>query len=109
MNEDKLTLDNICLCAVPEVFQRSLKEVLKNIRDTNTSAAAERTITLQFKFKPHSDRSGADITFSIKEGLAGIEPIKGVMYVAGKNETLKAYASDPRQEVLFTDQPSNTQ
>ena len=109
MDMEKLNLDNICLCAVPEVFQRSLKEVIKNIRDTNTPVATERTLTLQFKFKPYADRSGADVTLSVKEGLAGIEPVKGVMYLSGKNENLHAWPSDPRQEVLFTEQPSTKQ
>jgi hypothetical protein len=105
---EKLTLDNICGGAVPEVFQRGLAIILQNIRDPNTSPEEKRKLTLEFTFKPHSTRSGADITLKMTPTRLSLEPVTGVMYVSGKRDNLSAYPHDPRQDVLF-DQPSNKQ
>lgn len=105
---DELTLENICAGAVPEVFARSLKQLLKNIRDPNTDPEMKRTLTLEFQFKPHSDRSGADVVLTVKEKLASLVAVKGAMYVTSKGGELAAFPRDPRQEMLFHDEP-NTQ
>lgn len=109
MSAEKLTLDNICAGAVPEVFQRSLALVLQNIRDPNADADAKRTLTLEFTFKPHSDRAGADVSMIVKEKLATLPPVKGALFVSMKAGQLSAYPRDPRQEVLFRDEPASTQ
>jgi hypothetical protein len=109
MSAEKLTLDNICAGAVPEIFQRSLKLVLANIRDPNADADARRTLTLEFTFKPHSDRAGADVSMVVKEKLATLPAIKGAMFVSQKGGELNAYPRDPRQEALFRDEPASTQ
>ena len=106
---EKLTLDNICAGAVPEIFQRSLKAVLANIRDPNADGDAKRTLTLEFTFKPHSDRSGADVSMVVKEKLATLPCVKGALFVSQKGGELNAYPRDPRQEALFRDEPATSQ
>lgn len=105
---EKLTLENICGGAVPEVFRRSLDIVLRNIRDPNTDAEMKRKMSLEFTFAPHADRAGADVVLVVKEKLASLVTVKGAMYVSQKSGELAAYPRDPRQEVLFQDEPDTT-
>lgn len=109
MASEKLTLENICAGAVPEVFARSLQLVLANIRDPNADGEAKRTLTMEFTFKPHSDRSGADVSLIVKERLATLPAVKGALFVSSKGGKLEAYPRDPRQEMLFGDEPSTAQ
>jgi hypothetical protein len=100
-NLDSLTLDNICSGAVAERFQRSLQQILKNIRDVNAPAKSKRSLTMEFTFEPHVDRCGAEVSFKIKEKLVGDEVVKGNIYMAQNQNGLTAYPRDIRQEVLF--------
>lgn len=102
MDNKKLSLENICQGALPEVFHRSIESIIENIRDPNTDAEAKRTLTLEFVFTPHADRSGADVTLKTKEKLAGLQSVKGAIFVSRMDGKLAAYPNDPRQELLFT-------
>lgn len=101
MISEKLTLENVCGGALPELFKRHLAFMLKNIRDPNTDPGQKRTLTFELTFKPHSDRCGADVIIGVKEKLASTQPIKGAVYVSAINGELAAYPRDPRQEVMF--------
>ena len=108
-NLDKLTLENICNGAVPERFGRALTAILKNIRDPMAPAKQKRRMTLEFTFEPHTDRSGAEVMFAIKEKLAGDETVKGNIYMAcPPGGELTAYPKDPRQELLFATSDATT-
>jgi hypothetical protein len=109
MNLDELTLENICSGAVPERFKRALQSILENMRDPNSPAKAKRTLNLEFTFAPHVDRCGAEVTFKIKERLAGDEEVTGNIYMAATgNGGITAYPRDPRQEMLFAMSSTNS-
>lgn len=96
-----LGIENICGGAVPEVFERELREVLENIADRNTPADAKRTIVLEFQLAPFPDRSGASVAFHCKGKLAAISPVAGSVFFAKRGAVIEAYAHDPRQTQLF--------
>jgi hypothetical protein len=102
MTEDNaLNLDNICNGGVPEVFERELGEVLKNIADVNTDPEEQRKITFEFIFEPFKDRSGAMVRFRCKSKVAPVEEVAGQMFVQRRGVNLTAIAHDPRQARMF--------
>lgn len=107
METQTITLQTICHGGVPEVFERELSEVLKNIADPNTSPEKSRTITLKFVFKPSEDRTGAAIDFSCKAALQPVKMVKSTMYLSRHTGHLKAYVQDARQVALFDGQPDD--
>lgn len=99
-----LNIGNICHGAVPEVFDKAVMEIFKNMKDPNTVAEATRSLTIEFKFEPFKDRSGAQVTFAVKTKLTGIEPVQGTVFIAQtQNGGIRAFAKDPRQDALFTE------
>jgi hypothetical protein len=70
---DHLNIDNICSGAFREIFERELREVLKNIKDPNTPPQAKRTMSFTFTFKPFVDRSGAEIELYLETQLVGLK------------------------------------
>lgn len=110
MNPEVISLTTICHGGVPEVFERELSEVLKNIADPNTAPEKARTLTLKFTFKPTEDRSGAAIDFSCRASLQPVKMVKSNLYLSRQAGQLKAYASDHRQLSIpeSSDEPTNT-
>ena len=102
MQSEPVSLSNVCGGAVEEYFQRELDLILKNIADPNTNAEAARALTLEFKIKPFKDRSGAQVEFVCKSKMAGIETVKGTMFLQRTAAGVNAFAHDPRQARLFT-------
>ena len=51
-------IGNLCGGAIPEVFDRTLEQVMKNIADINCPAEQKREITLKISFKPVQKRHG---------------------------------------------------
>lgn len=101
MEPQTINLQTICHGGVPEIFERELAEVLKNIADPNTAPERPRTITLKFAFKPTEDRSGAAIDFTCKAALQPVKMVKSNLFLSRHTGQLKAYAQDQRQAVLF--------
>jgi hypothetical protein len=106
MQAELLSISNVCGGAVEEVFQRELDLVLKNIADPNTNPEAARAITLEFKIKPFKDRSGAQVEFACKSKMAGIDTVKGTMFLQRSGNSVTAVAHDPRQARLFNPAPA---
>jgi hypothetical protein len=104
----QLTLNNICQGAVPEVFAREVRSVLENIADINTSADGKRKIVLTFEFEPTADRRSATVSFQCTSKTLSVEVKVGTIYFAKRSGRMEAYASDPRQEVLFGEEPTNS-
>ena len=71
--QNEISLTTICHGAVPEIFERELRDVMANILDPNTSAEKTRKLTLTFMIKPLEDRSGAAVEFSCR---ATLQPVK---------------------------------
>ena len=100
-----LTLGTICGGAAEEVFAREFAEVLKNMVDPNTPAASAREIILKFRFKPLSDRSGAEVTFACASKLAPVDIVKSSIFLSRGGGQLAAFAPDTRQTPLFIEEP----
>lgn len=105
MEQEPLTLVNICGGAVDEVFQRELEQVLSNISDVNTDAESKRKVTLEFTFEPFEDRSGAKVSFQCKSKTMPVNAVKGTVFFSRKGATLIAVPHDPKQARLFNQSP----
>jgi hypothetical protein len=103
-----LNIGNICGGAVPEVFDREIKEVLENIADVNTEAEAKRQITLTFDFAPGPDRRSAIVRFSCKSKGAPVNSVAGTVFFSKKIGGMQAFTEDPRQAALFAKEPPAT-
>lgn len=101
MNETEISIGTICGGTVPEIFDRELAELLKNVHDPNTVAEKARTLTLKFTFKPSEDRSLTTVDFSCRSALQPVKVVKGQMFLSRHTGVLKAYAVDHRQVALF--------
>ena len=99
---EQLNLKNIAGGAAEEVFERELKEVLKNIADVNTEAEAKRGIVMEFKFSPGPDRGSAVIEIQCRSKLAAVTKVRASMFVVKKTGgAVEGYPHDPRQAALF--------
>ena len=81
----ELPYEEICLAAIgPEMdavrqVDAALKRAVQNIAEPGTDPDETRTVTLTIKLKP-KDRTSAEITYQVKEKLAGEAP--GASYVS---------------------------
>ena len=101
MEPKEISLSTICEGAVPEVFARELKEVLANMADPNTDPERARGLTIKFTFKPLSDRSGAQVSFTCKPTLQPVEVAKSPVFLSRHTGQLKAYSVNQQQQALF--------
>ena len=104
----QLSITNICEAGVPEVFMREVRAVLENIADINTSPDGKRKITLVFEFEPTADRRSATVSFQCSSKTLSVEAKVGTIYFAKRAGRIEAFASDPRQEVLFAEEPTKS-
>jgi len=89
--------------AMMEGFGIELQKVLANIADINTPATATRSVTLTLILKPHSDRVVIESEVKCSSKIADIETHKAKIYLGmTEKRDLIAFASDPRQMILFT-------
>ena len=63
-------IGNLCGGAIPEVFDRTLEQVMKNIADINCPAEQKREITLKISFKPAENRELGEVSFKCEAKLA---------------------------------------
>lgn len=103
-----LNIGNICGGAVPEVFDREVKEILDNISDLNTDPEAKRQITLTFDFAAGPDRKSAIVRFSCKSKGAPISSVAGTIFFSTRQGVTQAFTEDPRQDRLFAKEPTAT-
>lgn len=101
----ELNIGNICGGAVPEVFDREVREILENIADLNTKPEAKRQITLTFDFAPGPDRKSAIVSFTCKSKQVGVQPKAGTIFFSKRLGQIHAYTEDPRQDRLFAKEP----
>jgi hypothetical protein len=101
MENESVTLSNLCGGAVEERFQREFAEVLENVGDVNTDPEAKRKITLEFTLEPFADRSGATVTFACKSKTVPTTAVKGTVFLHRRGTVLVAIAHDPQQIRLF--------
>jgi len=103
-----LNIGNVCGGAVNEVFERELQEVLKNIADPNTPAAAKRKIVLEFTFNPGHTREVAEVEFKCISKTVPTSSVKGNIFLSKRHGSVLAFARDPRQEEMFKSEPPAT-
>ena len=101
MDLEHLSIDNVCSGGVPEIFERELREILKNIADVNTDPETTRKIVFEFVFEPFDDRSGATIRFRCKSRLAPVEEVTGQCFLQRRGTEFVAVPRDPKQARLF--------
>lgn len=101
---EPITISNICGGAIAEVFDRTLKEVLKNITDINTEEGRARGINIQLVFKPKLERCGADVVFTCSSKLAPVVGVKASVFLGKFEGELAAYSADVRQQSLYGNQ-----
>lgn len=105
-----INIGNINGGACISQFDHALQRVLDNVVDLSTVATANRSITLEVVFKPHSDRIKVEVEVHVKAKLAGAEAASGQMFV-GKTEegAIIALDVDPRQMPLWkVEKPAET-
>lgn len=98
---ESLNLDNICKGALPEIFATELQRVLENIYDPNTDVDKQRSITIELKFIPFPDRSGAVTSLSVKTKLPGFPTYDSNIFIGKHNGKLVAVDKDANQRALF--------
>ena len=101
MEQEEVSLSNLCGGAIEEVFQKEFASVLANIADVNTDPEAKRKITLEFTVSPFEDRSGAQVTFSCKSKTVPVQAVKGTVFLQRKGLVMIAVPHDPQQIRLF--------
>lgn len=105
---DTINIGNICAGSVPEVFERTIGEVLKNIADINTPPKQKRQVVLKFTFEPSESREVGEVSFTCDAKLASVKPAKGNFFIARRGNDVRGYARDPKQEQLFASEPPAT-
>ena len=87
INEEGVSLDNICEGAAIERFNFAMQAIVENVLDPNTVATAPRELTLKLKIKPDKDRSFANVEMSVTNKLAPIAPVGVIMAINPNSET----------------------
>ena len=83
MQEDKLTLANICDGAIQEKVDRALDRVARNIMDPNTDAGKARSITLKITLKPYNeDRENVAVSATVVTALAPEQAVNTNLFVS---------------------------
>lgn len=103
-----LNIGNICGGAVPELFEREVQQLMKNVGDLNTDPEAKRSITFEFHFKPSPDRKSAVVKLTCKAKHAGVNSVAGSVFMTTAHGQVLAFTEDPRQSRLFAAQPDAT-
>lgn len=103
---ETMNIGNICGGAIPEVFDKTLDSILRNISDINTTAEQPREIVIKIKFKPAENRELGEVSFKCEAKLAGVKAAKGNFFIAKRGGDIRGYARDPKQEQLFAAEPT---
>lgn len=98
----KVDLTTICGGAIPELFDREMEDVMKNIADPNTDNKKPRTVTITISIFPQQDRQSCQLECGVTSKTIPTMKASGSLFIA-KNEkgTLTGYTTDIRQEDLF--------
>lgn len=96
----EITLENVAGGIVPEMFERHLEDVLRDIDDPNTDPKAKRTITIEVTFSPSEDRRAAAVWVKFGAKKAGVKPMGTVVHLGRKGGRLVAMGADPNQGEL---------
>lgn len=101
MEPQELNLHTLCGGVLPELFQREVEEVVKNIADPNTDAQKPRRLTITIDFFPNKDRKKCEMDLGVTSKLLPVVKRSGTMYVGSKNGQPAAYTMDLDQTTIF--------
>ena len=76
MKYEEITLSNMSKGSAEELFQYEMREVIRNIRNPNTSDGASRKITIELDISPDVDGDGATVKINCKSKLASVSGSK---------------------------------
>lgn len=104
--EEVVTLQNLGDGSALELFQVELTKLVANVQDVNMQAEKKRELVLRVTVKPDQKRETADVEISCTSKLAGVKPVDTVFYF-GKHKGMPiAVEHNPKQSLLFDDEPS---
>jgi hypothetical protein len=108
MDQSTMNIGSLCGGSIPEVFDKTLNQVLKNITDINTPAEQKRQITITITFKPAENRELGEVSFKCEAKLASVKPAKGNFFLSRRGTEVRGYCRDPKQETLFREETPAT-
>jgi hypothetical protein len=107
--DEFVTLENLLEGGLSEMFDHELKRVNDNIRDPNTPATAERSVTLTIKLKPDERREQCATKVTCAAKLANAEPVETTIFIGTLDGEPVAYEHNPRQmRMKFDREPAET-
>ena len=92
-----VTIETLNSGAIGELFSEEFAKILANIGDPNTSAQAERSVTITVKVKPNKDRQTAQTAIEVSSKIAKIRPSESFALLSFDGDRVSAYATDPKQ------------
>ena len=98
-----LTLASINNGALEEMFQREMKEVLKNVDDVNTEPKKPRKITLEISIIPNGERNMGIIELAAKSALVPVKSVGSSVIFRNNGRNLEAFEPDFHQPTFGFD------
>jgi superfamily I DNA and RNA helicase len=96
----KIELPNFQHGAVIDLFNEELEKVLVNIRDENTEAKEERSVTIKIAIKPDKTRRTGEVKVQAYATLAKIKPAESfVFFDVDEDGKFAAFEDDPGPEL----------
>lgn len=97
----EIDLNTVCEGSLPELFNRELQNVLRNIRDINTEETTKREINIKFVFEPmeETSRTKASIDLKVSSKLAPTKPVRSSLMIDGSKAI--------EQQVVPSSNPDN--
>jgi hypothetical protein len=101
----KFELQNIQNGIVIDLFNEELLKVLANIKDENTAANQERSITIKIAIKPDKTRRTGEVKVHAYSTLAKVKPGESFLFFdRDESGDFSAYMDDPGPELPGIDE-----
>lgn len=84
---ERSSILDTCMGGIKELVDYEVGNVIKNIMDPNTKAAAKRTITVTLELTPDDSRRTISLASSSKSKLVPTNPVTTALYVTGDPST----------------------
>lgn len=96
-------LTTICGGGLPEMFQREMDDVMKNIADPNTDPNKPRQIKMVVDIYPSQDRQTCRLAVGVTSKTLPVARMGGSLFISNQNGVLQAYSTDIRQQDIFAE------
>lgn len=95
---EEVKIETICKGIIPEMFEKQLEKILKNINDINTNPTDVRSIVFNISFKPSADRRHIDTTVTSDIKTSNKHGAKTMLFISReKGGKMRAYENNPEQ------------